>query len=148
MRSFLTIALLVVAADQAIKWLLRRTLGRRTASLGPFGVIRLVHARIWLSRLWGPHRVLFSLAWLLSASGLIVLSTWMPPVKPWAAVLVGGSLSHAVESALTRGIDDYICLRFWPAFNFADLAITAGAMGIVYGVSAALGAALTLIARS
>ena len=28
-------------------------------------------------------------------------------------------------------VSDYVCLRFWPAFNLADLALTAGAIGIL-----------------
>jgi lipoprotein signal peptidase len=139
MRAVLTIAMLVIAADQAIKWLLRRTLGGRTASLGRLGTIRLVHGRIWLSRVWGPRPFLISAVWMSSAGALILLSALVPPVGPWVAMLVGGSLSHALESAYARGIDDYVCLEFWPAFNFADVAITAGAIGVVYGVPTALG---------
>lgn len=50
--------------------------------------------------------------------------------RSWG-LLLGGSLSHAVESSLRGSITDYICLRFWPAFNLADLALAAGAIGMI-----------------
>ncbi len=28
-------------------------------------------------------------------------------------------------------VSDYVCLRFWPAFNLADVAITVGAIGLL-----------------
>ena len=44
---------------------------------------------------------------------------------------MGGSLSHGIESSSRGWICDYVCLRFWPAFNIADVAITVGACGLV-----------------
>jgi lipoprotein signal peptidase len=29
------------------------------------------------------------------------------------------------------GVSDYVCLRVWPAFNLADVAITVGAIGVL-----------------
>jgi lipoprotein signal peptidase len=55
----------------------------------------------------------------------------LPSSAAFVGLLLGGSLSHAVESSLRGSITDYICLRFWPAFNLADLALTAGALGII-----------------
>jgi lipoprotein signal peptidase len=40
-------------------------------------------------------------------------------------------MSHALETSLRGGICDCICLRFWPAFNVADAAITVGATALV-----------------
>jgi lipoprotein signal peptidase len=56
---------------------------------------------------------------------------WGPSSRAFAGLLLGGSLSHAVESSLSGSITDYICLKFWPAFDLADVAIAAGAIGIV-----------------
>ena len=38
-------------------------------------------------------------------------------------------MSHALETSLRGCIIDYVRLRFWPAFNLADVAITVGAAG-------------------
>ena len=55
---------------------------------------------------------------------------------PWVGMLLGGSSSHALESAVRGSISDYICLRFWPAFNLADVAITVGAIGVIVTMAA------------
>ena len=49
----------------------------------------------------------------------------------FVGLLLGGSLSNALESSLRGTVSDYVCLRFWPAFNLADLALAAGAIGIL-----------------
>jgi signal peptidase II len=66
-----------------------------------------------------------------SAVPLVIVSALLPSSAAFVGLLLGGSLSHAVESSLRGSITDYICLRFWPAFNLADLALTAGATGLV-----------------
>jgi lipoprotein signal peptidase len=45
--------------------------------------------------------------------------------------VLGASLSHAVETSVRGNVTDYICLRVWPAFNLADLALAAGALGLI-----------------
>ena len=59
-------------------------------------------------------------------------TSWLPIVQLFAGLLLGGSLSNAVESSLRGTVSDYVCLRFWPAFNLADLAVAAGAVGILH----------------
>jgi lipoprotein signal peptidase len=48
----------------------------------------------------------------------------------------GGSFSHAFESTVRGAVSDYICLRFWPAFNLADVAIVAGGIGVIVTLAA------------
>jgi lipoprotein signal peptidase len=45
-----------------------------------------------------------------------------------------------MEGSLRGSVTDYVWLRFWPAFNIADVAITAGAIGMAIELSRALGA--------
>jgi lipoprotein signal peptidase len=52
----------------------------------------------------------------------------------FVGLLLGGSLSHAVETSLRDAVSDYVCLRFWPAFNLADLALAAGAIGALFNL--------------
>ena len=123
---------LVPLVDQGIKLVLRRGLGSRTASLGHVGSVRIVSARTWIARLGARNSatVLFVL-WLWSAAALVLVSGWFPASSLFAGLLLGGSLSHAIESCVRGSVTDYVCLRFWPAFNLADVAITAGAIGLV-----------------
>lgn len=69
--------------------------------------------------------------WLLAAGAVTLLCALAPSCGWFAGLLLGGSLSHGLESSVRGGVSDYVCLRFWPAFNLADVAIGVGAIGIV-----------------
>jgi lipoprotein signal peptidase len=123
---------LVLLLDQAIKELLERRLGMRAIPLGILGSVRLVKAPIWLARPGTrPRLMVLTAVWLVSAAALVSFSCWRPAFAPFVGLLLGGSLSHAWEHARRGCVRDYICLRFWPAFNFADIAITCGGIGIL-----------------
>jgi signal peptidase II len=124
--------LVVLVSDQALKLLLRRRMGSDALALGPFGSVRVVAGRLWLRRFGGPScgAEIWCL-WSAAAVPLVIVSALLPSSAAFVGLLLGGSLSHAVESSLRGSITDYICLRFWPAFNLADLALTAGATGLV-----------------
>lgn len=132
MKVLFAILLAVFLSDQSIKLLLRRRLGDRAIALGGFGNVRMVAGRLWLRRL-GPQRSGAAIwcLWLTAAVALVIGSSWVPSSGAFAGLLLGGSLSHAVENSLSGSITDYICLKFWPAFDLADVAITAGAIGTV-----------------
>jgi signal peptidase II len=131
--STLCLALLVVlVSDQALKLLLRRRMGSDGLALGPFGSVRVVAGRLWLRRLGGPSSgAEIWCLWSAAAVPLVIVSALFPSSATFVGLLLGGSLSHAVESSLRGSVTDYVCLRFWPAFNLADLALTAGAIGLV-----------------
>lgn len=124
--------LLVPLADQALKLVLRRRLGPRSVSLGPVGGLRVVTARIWLARRGGrPNPARMWTLWLPAAGAVALLSALVPTSGWFAGLLLGGSLSHGLESSVRGSVSDYVCLRFGPAFNLADVAITLGAIGVV-----------------
>lgn len=130
---FTAALVLIPLADQAVKILLRRRLGTGSVSLGPLGSLRVIEARIWLSR--SRHHLAVTaiwFVWLLAAVGLQAMAFWIPGCEWFAGLLVGGSLSHALEMTIRGRVSDYVCLRFWPAFNLADVAITVGAIGVVW----------------
>jgi len=124
--------LLIPLADQAIKLILRRQLGSGSIPLGAAGTMRLVESQVWLAR-FGKRlnpAALWSI-WGLSAGILASLTLVNPEFGVFAGLLLGGSSSHALEFTSRGGVCDYVCLRFWPAFNTADVAIAVGAAGIV-----------------
>jgi signal peptidase II len=131
--SVLSMTLLIVlVSDQAIKLVLRRLLGADAFALGPFGSVRMVAGRLWLQRLGGQcSGVTIWCLWIAAAVPLVIGSASVPSSATFAGLLLGGSLSHAVESSLRGSITDYICLRFWPAFNLADVALVVGAIGMI-----------------
>jgi signal peptidase II len=119
-------------ADQALKLVLRRWLGPGSVPLGRVGGLRILRTRIWLARRGGRQNVagMWTL-WLLAAGAVAFLSALFPSCGWFAGLLLGGSLSHALESSARGSVSDYVCLRFWPAFNLADVAITVGAIGVL-----------------
>jgi signal peptidase II len=124
--------LLVPVLDQALKLLVLRGLAPASVPLGPLGKLQVVRSRIW----WARSGLRPSLAtvwglWFITAGGLAVLSGLFPPCGWFAGALLGGSLSHALETSLRGCVVDYVRLRFWPAFNLADVAITVGALGVL-----------------
>jgi hypothetical protein len=131
--SVLCITLLgVLVSDQAIKLLLHRLMQDEALALGPLGSVRMVVGRLWLRRGGGPcGSVVIWCCWVAAAVPLVIVSTLFPSSRAFAGLLLGGSLSHALENSLRGSITDYICLRFWPAFNLADLALAVGTIGMI-----------------
>jgi signal peptidase II len=132
----LTAGLLIIPlVDQGLKAILRRTLGLRSFSLGWFGSLRVKEAQIWWVRL-GPNSnvAMIWLLWLFAAGAVATLTVLCPSCGWFAGLLMGGSISHGLESSIRGCVSDYVCLRFWPAFNLADMAITVGFIGTALGV--------------
>jgi signal peptidase II len=123
--------------DQAIKWVVRTRLGRRSISLGVLGHVRVVQTRIWAMRALplGSVRAMWMI-WVAAAGASAVLSAAVPPAGWALALLLGGAFSHAVETSLRGSVCDYVCLSFWPAFNLADVALAAGAVGLAIELTA------------
>lgn len=131
-------AVVVLVIDQALKLLLHRT-RFESVRLGPFGSLQMVAGRLWVHRL--SERCPKALwLWIVSAGALVVGSAWIPSSRVFVGLLLGGSLSNVVEGSLRGSVTDYVCLRFWPAFNFADVALTVGAIGIAIELLRAIGA--------
>ena len=114
-----------------MKIALVRRLGPRTSiRLGLLGHLRIVRTQMWMLRGAGaPGLKALWTVWGISAMALAWLCSLIPTFGIFAGLLAGGSLSHALETSVRGCICDYVCLRFWPAFNLADVALTAGAMG-------------------
>jgi len=135
MWALLLGAIAVPLVDLAVKWLGRERLARTPVRLGLLGELRLVESRAWIARVAGPLPIVPMLAVWLAASGVLAIGTLVAGLSGWpAGLLVGGSLGHALESALRGRVDDYVCLRFWPAFDLADVALAAGAVGMLADV--------------
>jgi signal peptidase II len=121
-------AVAVLVMDQGLKFLLH-TVRFESVGLGPFGSLHLAEGRLWVHRVGGRGPKALWL-WAVAASALVVASVWMPSAGVFVGLLLGGSLSNALEGSLRGSVTDYVCLRLWPAFNVADVALTAGAIGI------------------
>jgi len=132
MRALVTGLLLIPVLDQALKFFVLFRLKSRSISLGRMGKLQVVQTQIWMARAPRPVSLIaLWTMWVFAACALIVVSSLAPSCGWFAGVLVGGSLSHGIESSSRGWICDYVCLRFWPAFNIADVAITVGTCGLM-----------------
>lgn len=136
MTTLIVALLLVLLIDQSIKLLLWRRRRSQGVSLRRLTVVGLVPAQLWLAyfaRRAGS--VTTWTLWALLAVPLLIASTVLPSSQLFVGVLLGGSLSNALESSLRGIVTDHVSFRFWPAFNVADLALTAGAIGLLAKLS-------------
>ena len=71
----------------------------------------------------------------LVALALVLVWFALAPPRPglWIAVglLVGGALGNLVDRVRDDGVTDFLDPPLWPAFNFADVAITAGVVVLI-----------------
>jgi len=121
----------VVAVDQGAKLIIVRYLHDGAISLGPLGRIQIVLNRVWLEQIRGSFglEILWG-CWACSTIIVTLFSVFVPAGAPFGALLIGGSVSHLFETTYRGAIRDYVGLRFWPPFNFADVAIAFGAFGL------------------
>jgi len=131
--------ILVPILDHAVKRALKHNLDAGAVSLGSLGVLRLVESRMWMTHLRGaPGLSAIWMIWIGCATTL-VLGVAVGSVPGWCAgVLMGGALSHLIETSMHGRVSDYVCLRFWPPFDLADVGITAGAGGALVAACAAV----------
>ena len=52
---------------------------------------------------------------------------WLP-----TGLLLGGALGNIIDRARDGAVTDFIKFPIWPAFNFADVAITFGVLALIY----------------
>ena len=76
--------------------------------------------------------------WTTAAVVGVAVCRVVPALSLPFGLLLGGALSHAIETNVRGEICDPICLRFWPAFDLADVALTAGALGMAIVLMTAL----------
>jgi signal peptidase II len=130
------VAVVVVAADQATKALVRADvdLGSRD---GVLPGVELVHVR---NRgvafgLFADGGLVLILVGVASVSALLVFFAthsrrplvWLP-----TGLLLGGAAGNLIDR-LDRGyVTDFIDLPAWPAFNVADICITFGVLSLLY----------------
>lgn len=119
---------IVSVADQGVKFLVRKSRWQ-VVPLGPVGGLQMVPGRLWLARTlesrWKPLCL-----WGVSAATLTVAAAALPSSAVYVGLLLGGSFSNVAESSIRGSVTDFVCLRFWPAFNVADAALAAGAVGV------------------
>jgi signal peptidase II len=120
----------VVALDQAAKAIVERHLvpGQQVEVLGPIE-LTLSHntgVAFGLASGGGTGLVLLTLL----ALAVVGFLFWRNPIRPgmWisAGLLAGGALGNLADRVRADAVTDYVQIGSWPAFNLADVAVTAG----------------------
>ncbi len=123
------IVVFILIADQASKALMIRVLQPRGMLLSSRVGLRLVrNPRPGLGLIRGKGPLLAT--WILASAGaLLAAIVWFahdPMAQAGLAVAVGGAAGNLLDVLRRGAVVDFVDLRFWPVFNLADVAITAG----------------------
>ena len=130
------VALSTVAADQAVKALVRATIDRGEAVDLVLG-IELVNVRnrgiaFGLFAGGGVLLVVFALAALAALLVFFAAHRHRPLVWLPTGLLIGGALGNLIDRTRDGAVTDFVDLPLWPAFNLADVAITFGVLTLLY----------------
>jgi signal peptidase II len=127
--EFLASGIVALCLDQWSKRVAARA-GNRRISCGCFLRIRCVrNSRDLYDR--SNKRAVLVLIWLVSLAAALILYRVRGTFRGPAALIglgsaFGGAAGNLLDIWRRRLIIDFIDLRWWPVFNVADLAITAG----------------------
>jgi signal peptidase II len=130
------VAVATVAADQAVKALVRSSIDRADA-VDLFLGIKLVNVRnsgIAFGMLSGGGAllVLFAVAALAALLVFFLRHRDRPLVWLPTGLLIGGAAGNLIDRTTEGAVTDFIDLPLWPAFNIADVAITFGVLSLLY----------------
>jgi signal peptidase II len=125
-----------VAADQAVKALVRTTI-ERGQDVDLILGLRLVNVRnrgiaFGLFADGGALLVLFALAALAALLIFFARHRDRPLVWLPTGLLIGGATGNLIDRAREGAVTDFVDLPLWPAFNLADVAITFGVLTLLY----------------
>jgi signal peptidase II len=135
-RRAAAVALATVAADQAVKALVRTTIDRGEEVELVLGV-QLVNVRnrgiaFGLFAGGGALVVIFAVAALGALLIFFARHRDRPLVWLPTGLLIGGALGNLIDRTLDGAVTDFVDLPLWPAFNLADVAITLGVIALLY----------------
>lgn len=131
-----TVALATVAADQALKALVRSTV-ERGEEVGLVLGAQIVNVRnrgiaFGMFSDGGLVLVLFALAALAALLVFFARHRDRPLVWLPTGLLIGGAVGNLIDRVAEGAVTDFVDLPLWPAFNLADVAITFGVLSLLY----------------
>ena len=136
---FLLLAAGVVGLEQLAKWFIRLNLDRGD-SWDLSRVFRIVHvtnsgAAFGILQNAGPLLVVTSIIGM--AAILIFLFNpgfAHPLMRAGLALMLGGAIGNLIDRVANGRVVDFLKVPNWPAFNFADSAITIGVLLLLWAM--------------
>ena len=132
----LVVIVRVLIADQVTKHTLAAGIGESEVRRFIPGV-HLVHVRntgVAFGFFSGGGALV--LVFTLAALAVLIRYFTRHPGRPWlwlpTGLLIGGALGNLYDRLHQGSVTDFIKLPLWPAFNFADMAITFGVLALLW----------------
>ncbi len=121
----------VLVVDQAVKALVRHGIPVTDTRDVIGGTLRLVHVEnhgVAFGRFSGNALVVGALVTLALIALIVYFATHLDTPLVWlpTGLLIGGAFGNVVDRITVGPVTDFIKLPHWPAFNLADMCITAG----------------------
>jgi len=130
------VAATVVAADQAVKWVVRANADRLPWRL--FSDVRIelnYNSGISFGRLAGAGWIVTALVSAVAAGVTVALFLAPPRYRLALGVILGGAIGNLIDRFRFGGaVVDYLAVWGWPPFNLADAAIFIGTAILVIQV--------------
>jgi len=131
----------VLAADQLSKAIVRSDIapGERHHVLPGVHLVRVGNEGLAFGLLGGSSTWIVVLAVVVALGGLLVFFARNVHRRgAWLAtgLLLGGAAGNIIDRVAHGSVTDWIKLPHWPAFNIADVAITAGVIALVFAIDA------------
>ena len=129
------LAALVVAADQIAKAVIEAqlVLGEDVDVLAPLSLTLAHNNGVAFGLAGGAGLPLVAIP--LLALGVVAYLFARDPTRPWmwvaTGLLAGGAVGNLIDRIHADAVTDFIVIGSWPAFNLADVAITAGVVLLV-----------------
>jgi signal peptidase II len=131
----------VFAIDQLTKAIVRSQLnvGERRDVVAFLDLVRVNNDGIAFGALGGGQAIVVVIvaAALVGLVVYFVLNAGRPLVWLPTGLLLGGALGNVLDRVRLGAVTDFLKVPHWPAFNVADVAITAGVVVLVYSLDAA-----------
>jgi signal peptidase II len=130
------VAALVVLIDQLTKHTIAAgiTPGQARKLLPGLKLVHVRNTGVAFSLFSGGGAVV--LVFTFVALGALVGYLALRPARPWlwlpTGLLIGGALGNLIDRIADGAVTDFIKLPHWPAFNFADMAITFGVLTLLW----------------
>ncbi len=126
----LVLATVIVAADQASKWLVRAAADELPLKLvGGLRIDLTYNSGISFSRFAGAGSIVIVLVAAVAAGVAVALVLSAPRYRLALGVILGGAVGNLIDRLRFDGaVVDFIGLYAWPSFNVADAAIVIGTL--------------------
>jgi lipoprotein signal peptidase len=137
MTKFLTLSRCVVTVtalvlvDQATKWVARRVLLYRSFTAGPVGLVLTMNKGVAFGLFGGQQWVIplnAVLGIVVCAAGVIALKRGENGLAGGLLLVFAGFAGNFIDRVGARQVTDFLWVRGWSVFNFADCLVTAGAV--------------------